>query len=279
VVTSEAVIATKKLTETVGAEVLDVGLDRLLHDDALPDACMEALEEHGVLVFPELVHDDATQVAFARRLGDLVTVPSHAIPEITVISMDADNPLAEYFRGAFEWHLDGALDEIPCKAGMLRAQVIAAGDGGTEFASTYAAYDDLPTTEKERFDALRVVHTFEASQRRVYPDPTPGQLAAWTSRPRREHPLVWRHRSGRRSLVLGATTDHVVDMDPAEGRALLADLLERATRPERVLRHDWTVGDVVIWDNRGVIHRSCPYESSSPRELHRATLAGDEPIQ
>jgi alpha-ketoglutarate-dependent taurine dioxygenase len=272
-------IATRTLTETVGAEALDIDLDRLLHDDALPDACMEALEEHGVLVFRELAHDDATQVAFARRLGELVIVPSHAIPEITVISMDADNPLAAYFRGAFEWHLDGALDEIPCKAGMLRAQVITDADGGTEFASTYAAYDDLPADDKERVDALRVVHTFEASQRRVYPDPTPDQRAAWATRSPREHPLVWRHRSGRRSLVLGATADHVVDMDLADGRALLADLLERATAPERVLRHDWTVGDVVIWDNRGVIHRSCPYESSSPRELHRATVAGDEPIR
>src|SRR5205807_698730 len=124
-----------------------------------------------------------------------------------------------------------------------------------------------------------VVHSLEASQRPAHPDPTPEQVADWQARPTREHPLVWEHRSGRRSLVFGATADHVVGMDLDEGRALLADVLARATRPERVLHHDWSVGDLVIWDNRGVIHRSCPYASTSPRELHRSTVAGDEAIQ
>jgi alpha-ketoglutarate-dependent taurine dioxygenase len=90
---------------------------------------------------------------------------------------------------------------------------------------------------------------------------------------------VWQHRSGRRSLVLGATTDHVVGMERDEGRALLDDLLARATEPERVYRHVWNVGDVVIWDNRGVLHRACPYDPTSPRDMHRTTFAGDEAIQ
>jgi alpha-ketoglutarate-dependent taurine dioxygenase len=115
--------------------------------------------------------------------------------------------------------------------------------------------------------------------RPVYPSPTPEQLADWRSRPSREHPLVWQHRSGRKSLLFGATADQIVGMDIEEGRALLAGLVERATRPERVLRHEWTVGDMVIWDNRGVIHRVTRYESASPRELHRATVAGDEPVE
>jgi alpha-ketoglutarate-dependent taurine dioxygenase len=90
---------------------------------------------------------------------------------------------------------------------------------------------------------------------------------------------VWRHRDGRRSLVLGATTSHVVGMGPAEGRALLGDLLEHATPPERVYRHHWQVGDLVIWDNRGVLHRACPYDPTSPRDMHRTTLSGNEPVQ
>ena len=77
---------------------------------------------------------------------------------------------------------------------------------------------------------------------------------------------MWQHASGRRSLVLGATTDHVVGMEPDEGRALLNDLLARSTTPDRVYRHEWTVGDVVIWDNRGVLHRACPYDDElAPR--------------
>src|SRR5258708_23957391 len=97
------------------------------------------------------------------------------------------------------------------------------------------------------------------------PDPTPEQVELWRKRPPKEHPLVWSHRSGRRSLVLGATADRVVGMEPDESRDFLDDLLARATRPGRVYRHEWEVGDLVIWDNRGVLHRACPYDPTSPR--------------
>ena len=85
---------------------------------------------------------------------------------------------------------------------------------------------------------------------------------------------MWTHRSGRRSLVLGATTDHVVGMDPDEGRALLDDLLARSTTPDRVYRHEWAVGDMVIWDNRGVLHRALPLRPDlaprhAPHDLRR----------
>jgi alpha-ketoglutarate-dependent taurine dioxygenase len=123
------------------------------------------------------------------------------------------------------------------------------------------------------------VHTIEASQRSANPDPSPEQVAMWRSRPAKEHPLIWRHRSGRRSLVIGATADHVVGMDADESRALLDELLERATTPDRVHRHEWSVGDLVIWDNRGVLHRACRYDETSPRDMHRTTLSGDEAIQ
>jgi alpha-ketoglutarate-dependent taurine dioxygenase len=224
--------------------------------------------------------DDEEQVAFGRRLGDLVARPSHPIPEITAITQGPDNHLAEYFRGNVLWHIDGAQDDIPCKAGILSARVMSAGDSGTEFASTYEAYDDLTEEEKERFIGLRVIHSLEATLRPVFANPTPEQLADWRSRgPSREHPLVWEHRSGRKSLVLGAPADHIVGMEVEEGRAVLADLLQRATRPERVVRHDWTVGDMVIWDNTGVLHRVTDHDPTSARELHRATVAGEEPIK
>jgi len=113
----------------------------------------------------------------------------------------------------------------------------------------------------------------------VNPNPSPEEREAWRRRPPREHPLVWTHRSGRRSLVLGATTDHVVGMEPETSRAMLDDLLARATAPDRVYRHRWRVGDVVIWDNRGVLHRALPYDATSPRDMHRTTFTGDEPIQ
>ena len=164
-------------------------------------------------------------------------------------------------------------------ATVLSAHAVASSGGETEFASSYVAYESLSADEKEWADSVRVVHSLEASQRLVNPDPSPEELAVWQSRPTKEHPLVWRHRSGRRSLVLGATTSHIVGMDPDASRARLDDLLERSTAPDRVYRHEWEVGDLVIWDNRGVMHRALRYDPTSPRDMHRTTLAGDESIQ
>jgi alpha-ketoglutarate-dependent taurine dioxygenase len=113
----------------------------------------------------------------------------------------------------------------------------------------------------------------------VTPDPTDDELARWRARKTSEFPVVWSHRDGRRSLVIGASCDHVIGLEPGESRAMLDDLLARATRPERVYRHEWSVGDTVMWDNRAVLHRAVPYDATSPREMFRTTILGDEPIQ
>jgi len=272
-------IETKKLTDTVGAQVFGADVDLLLHDDDVPAWTLDALEANGVLVFRDLHIDDAAQVAFSKRLGRVEVFGSGEHPEIFLITLDpAKNPVAAYLRGTFDWHIDGLTDDIPIMATILSAHGVAESGGETEFASTYAAYDDLTEDEQRRFESVRVVHSIEAAQRLLNPDPTDEQLAMWRSRPAKEQPLIWRHRSGRRSVVLGPTADHVVGMEPDEGRALLADVLVRATTPERVYRHEWEVGDLVIWDNRGVLHRALPYDPASPRDMHRTTLHGDEGI-
>jgi alpha-ketoglutarate-dependent taurine dioxygenase len=274
------VVSIEKLSPTVGAEVVGVDGEQLLADETLPGWTLEALEANGALIFRDLHIDDATQVAFSKLLGRVVTLGSGEHPEIFLVTLDpAKNPAATYLRGTFDWHIDGCTDDIPIMATLLSAHAVAESGGETEFASTYAAYDDLTDEEKEHCRSLRVVHTIEASQRLVNPDPSPDELALWQSRPSKEHPLVWTHQSGRRSLVLGATASHVVGMDPDESRALLADLLARSTTPDRIYRHQWSVGDMVIWDNRGVLHRACRYDPTSPRDMHRTTLHGDEPIQ
>ena len=274
------VITTEKLSATVGALVEGVDRDRLMSDDALPAWCLQALEDNGALVFRDLHLDDEAQVAFSRKLGKVEKLGKGENPEIFRVTLDPNkNPAAVYLRGTFDWHIDGCTDDIPIMATMLSAHAVAASGGETEFASSYGAYETLPADEQERLEAIRVVHTIEASQRRQVPNPSPEELAVWRARPAKEHPLVWTHRSGRKSLVLGATADQVVGMDPDESRALLDDLLDRATTPDRVYRHEWAVGDVVIWDNRGVLHRALPYDPTSPRDMHRTTFAGDEPIQ
>jgi alpha-ketoglutarate-dependent taurine dioxygenase len=274
------VLTTEKLGPTVGAAVIDIDPERLLHDASLPEWILGALDTHGALVFRGLHIDDATQVAFSKRLGRVVVLGRGENPEIFRVTLDpAKNPAAEYLRGTFDWHIDGCTDDVPIMATLLSAHAVAESGGETEFASTYAAYDDLSDGEKERYLSLRVVHTIEASQRLVNSDPSPEEVAIWRSRPSKEHPLVWTHQSGRRSLVLGATASHVVGLEHEEGRALLDDLLERSTTPERIYRHQWQVGDLVIWDNRGVLHRASPYDAASARDMHRTTLHGDEPIQ
>ncbi len=275
-----SVIATEKLSPTVGAQVVGVDGDQLLADPALPAWTLEALEAHGALVFRDLHLDDATQVAFSRRLGQVEVFGSGEHPEIFRVTLDpAKNPAAAYLRGTFDWHIDGCTDDVPIMATLLSAHAVAASGGETEFASTYHAYDHLTGDEKERYLSLRVVHTIEASQRLVNDDPSPEELAVWRARPAKEHPLVWTHQSGRRSLVLGATADYVVGMELDEGRALLADLLARSTTEDRVYRHHWSLGDMVIWDNRGVLHRACRYDPTSRRDMHRTTLHGNEAIQ
>ncbi len=273
-------VTTQLLSATVGVQVAGVDPERLLEDETLPAWLLATLDTHGVLVLRDLHLDDATQVAFSKRLGRVEVFGKGVHPEIFRITLDpAKNPMAAYLRGTFDWHIDGCTDDVPIMATVLSAHAVAESGGETEFASTYTAFDDLTGDEKERCLSLRVVHSFEAAQRMINDDPSPEELALWRRRPSKEHPLVWTHESGRRSLVLGATTSHVAGMDVEEGRALLADLLARATTPERVYRHGWAVGDLVIWDNRGVLHRACPYDAASPRDMHRTTLHGEEPIK
>lgn len=270
----------KPLTDTIGAEVVGADPRRLLDASVAVD-CLEALEAFGVLCFRGLHADAADLVAFTRLLGEPVVLPGAdgPYPEIFTVTLDPrKNRAAEYLKSTFFWHIDGATDEVPTRGTLLSARAVAAEGGDTEFASTYAAYEALPTAEQAGLSELRVVHSFEASQRLMVPDPSEAQLGNWRRRGAREHPLVWRHASGRRSLVLGATADRVVGMGIEEGRALLDRLLAWATQPKFVYRHRWQVGDLVIWDNRGTMHRALPYAATSARTMHRTTLVGDEAI-
>ncbi len=255
-----------RTTETIGGEISGVDPDDLLHDESIMAIVVEALETHGVLVFRDINLDPETQVTFCQRIGEVdFSEGHHPVPGIYRVTRDATkNANAEYLKGTFHWHIDGCTplhDEPPQKATVLTAMAVAESGGETEFASTYAAYVALTDDEKERFVGLRVLHSLEASQRLVYPDPTPEQVDGWRTRPTSVHPLVWTHRSGRKSLLISAHADHIVDMDPDESRFLLDALMERATKDECVYRHHWSVGDTVIWDNTGVLHRSTPYRA------------------
>ena len=174
-------IAVTPTTKMIGAEVTGIELGDLLKDELIVATILDALEANGVLVFRELDLDPETQVAFCRRIGELdYSEGHHPVPGIYRVTRDAaKNAAAEYLKGTFHWHIDGCTPlhgEPPQRATLLSAKAVAESGGETEFASTYAAYDALTDEEKERFSSLRVLHSLEASQRLVYPDPTPEQV-------------------------------------------------------------------------------------------------------
>ena len=237
------------------------------------------LVERSALVFPAMHLTDEEQLQFARTIGEVHLVGGDK--ELQNISMDPGiNPVADYTRGAFFWHIDGANDPVPAKATMLWARVLpAAGEGGdTLVANTYAAYEDLPEPEKRAIADVRVRHALEASQRLIHPAPTLAELARWQTYPVQSHPLVWRHRHGKPSLLLGATCHYVEGMDLAQGNMLLCRLLEWSTQDQYVYRHKWSEGDFLLFDNTGAMHRASDYPLDSKRLMRRTTLIGEEPV-
>ena len=273
-------VETTALAPHIGVQV--TGVDDLL-DEITIATCLEALKWRGVLLIRGLHLADEQQVEFSRRIGEVVSQydrVSHSQQEIFKVSLDPTvNPLAEFLKGTFNWHIDGTYDSVPQKATTLTAKVVAMAGGQTEFASTYAAYEALPTAKKEQIEGLRVVHSFEAAQRGVIENPTEKQREAWRRLPHNEVALVWERADGRRSMVLGATAGHIVGLADDESRALLDELLEWSTQPRFRYTHEWQEGDLVVWDNTGLLHRALPYEVSSQRTLHRTTVHGLEAFQ
>jgi alpha-ketoglutarate-dependent taurine dioxygenase len=272
------------LTPRIGAKVL-VRREEAL-DPRLADEFLDALEQHGVLVFPQLHLTDEEQVAFSENLGDVVPMgpmrPDGTQEAVFKVTLDPrEQPSAEYLRSTTGWHMDGLHEDAPPpRATLLTARRLSPAGGQTEFCSTYAAYADLSEEDKALCEPLRIVHSLVASKRNTDPDATPEELER--RRQRRSpkvRPLVWHHDSGRRSLILGMSVDHVVDMPEAESRDLVQRLNAHTTRRENVYRHDWQIGDLVIWNNCGVMHRVIPYDPDSGRLMHRTTLSGVERIQ
>lgn len=243
------------------------------------DEIQTLLVERSALVFRNMHLTDEEQLQFARTIGTVHRVGGDK--DLQNISMDPKvNPVADYTRGAFFWHIDGANDKVPAKATMLSVRTLPAeGEGGdTLVANTYAAYADLPDSEKKALEGVKVRHALEASQRLVRPQPTVAELQQWRSHPSQTHPLVWHHRHGRASLLIGATCFYVEDMNPEDGSMLLCRLMEWATQPEYVYRHRWQAGDFLLFDNTGTMHRAGQYPLNSKRLMRRTTLDGEEPV-
>ena len=277
-----------ELTPPIGSEVK---LDKaaLLGGEHVA-AIRALLVERGALVVRGVHLSDAELRDVARSLGDLRlggakrgsdgATLNEGEEGVLKVSLDEKvNPdYARFLFGNFLWHMDGTYEEVPPFATLFMPWRLSREGGDTMFASTYAAYADLPEADKARLDGLRAVHTMQAALFPAKRDCTPEEFAVWSSYPQRSHPLVWHHKSGRKSLVLSTSAAWIEGLHTAESHDLLQRLMSHATQEKYTYRHKWREGDLAIWDNTGAMHRAMPYEEGSVREFHRCTLNGEEPI-
>jgi alpha-ketoglutarate-dependent taurine dioxygenase len=275
----------RDLKPLIGAEIR--ADKKTLLSGAYAKQIRELLEERSVLFFPQIGFTDDEQCAFTRTLGtqayEYNGVPNAGgtLQPVFKVSLDKNvNPMAaEGLKTSFFWHLDGALHETPILASLLSPVTLTKEGGDTEWCNTYAAYDALAEEDKKAIDGLKVVHANWARDAYAYPEPSYQQfMRAKNAVADRAQPLVWKHRSGRKSLVIGGTAAYVVGKDPVESRELLVRLRDWCTQPQFVYHHSWTMGDLVMWDNTGTLHRALPYDPKAGRLMHRTMLAGEEPF-
>ncbi|QBY56523.1 MULTISPECIES: TauD/TfdA dioxygenase family protein [Burkholderiales] len=248
------------------------------------------MDEKSVLVFRGQPLNQDQQIAFARNFGPLeggfIKVnqrPSRfkyaELADISNVSLDGKVAQrdAREVVGNFAnqlWHSDSSFQQPAARYSMLSAVVVPSSGGDTEFCDTRAAYDELPADLKSELEGLRAEH-YALNSRFLLGD-TDYSEAQRNAMPPVTWPLVRTHAgSGRKFLFIGAHAGHIEGRPVAEGRMLLAELLEHATQRQFVYRHRWQVGDLVMWDNRCVLHRGRRYDISARRELRRATTLDD----
>ncbi len=260
---------------------------RAVTDRGTLDEIRAGMDEYAVLVFRDQPFTDDEQLAFAQRFdGVLHTKTGAAVVKksrfgneaLTDISnldergeiLGGDDRRRVYSLANRLWHTDASFQDPPGRYSMLSARVVPAVAADTEFADMRAAYDALDGEIKRQLEGLRAHHSivysrnalgFEFSKEEE--EKLPGAV----------HPLVRTNpRTRRRSLYLASHAARIIDWPVPEGRLLLRDLMEHATRPQFVYRHQWRAGDLVIWDNLATMHRGRPFDDASHRrELRRVT--------
>ena len=266
---------------TLGATVTDVDLAGL--DDAAWTRVEDAFHEYGVLIFPGQNLDEDAQIAFAERFGDIEYLRPTDDKAVSITNRREDGEVfgAEEFRyktlrGNEGWHTDSSYMPLAARASVLSAQAVPSWGGETEWADMRAAYDALDDETRARVEGLSAYHSLYQSQAKIGYEIETGAGYGYHTRGAPLRPLVKTHPvTGRKSLFIGRHAFRIPGMEDAEAQALLDDLADRACRPPRVLRHRWAPGDVVIWDNRCVLHRARPYDYGEVRTLRHTRVAGD----
>ena len=276
----------RPLSDLMGAEIYGLDLARPI-DDAMRDTILDALNRYSILVFRDQALPKEAQLAFTRRFGELEPhvnrdFRSTGAPEVhPVNNLDENQKPSRGIKniGNYSWHTDKSYMARPSLATLLYAVQLPPSGGDTEFANMQAAYDALPDAKKRALQPLRVVHSWERSRQK-----SGSKLATEEEKqdaPPVTHPLVRTHpANGRKGLYIGNHTSHVEGWSVADGEKLLAELQDFATQERFVYRHHWRPSDMVMWDNRCLLHRALAnFEMDRyARVLNRTVVRGDVPV-
>jgi alpha-ketoglutarate-dependent taurine dioxygenase len=236
--------------------------------------------DHALLIFPgqHLTRDE--QVAFARRFGPLefdIAAISNVRREGGTRSDDGD-AVVKSLKGNMGWHCDSTYMPVQAKGAVFSADVVPSSGGETGWADMAAAYDALPAAMQTRIADLRAFHSLRYSQGKLGHSPDQGGYGGYgfhiKDPPLR--PLVKTHsETGRKLLNIGRHAFGIPGLDEARSETLLDDLRSFACQPPRIHYHSWSPGDVVVWDNRRLMHRACPWDMREPRTMYHSRIAGD----
>jgi alpha-ketoglutarate-dependent 2,4-dichlorophenoxyacetate dioxygenase len=285
-------IAIRPLHPVFVGEVCGIDVARPLAREEV--AAIEAgMDRYAVLVFRDQRITDEQQMAFSRNFGPLedarggnITRPADrrlpvGMNDVSNLGRDG-RPLAADSRqhwfnlGNLLWHSDSSFRAIPAKYSLLSARVVNPRGGNTEFADMRAAWDALDPETKADLEDLVCEHSLMYSRGALgMVDFTEEERAMF--RPVRQRLVRTHPVTGRKSLYLASHAGAIVGMPMPEARILLRDLTEHATQPRFVYVHAWRQWDLVMWDNRQVMHRGRRYDQSQPRDMRRTTVAGDAP--
>lgn len=275
----------RPLPGPLGAEIIDLHLSGPI-DDAKRDAILSALNRFKLLVFRNQDLPKEAQLGFTRRFGELEPhvnrdFRSAGAPEVhPVNNLDENQRPSRGIKniGNYSWHTDKSYMARPSLATLLYAVQLPPEGGDTEFADMQAAYDALPEPRKRQLQGLRVVHSWERSRQKSGSKPATEEEKR--DAPPVVHPLVRTHPvTGRKGLYIGNHTSHVEGWSVAEGEELLEQLQVFATQEQFIYRHRWRPGDLVMWDNRCLLHRALPnFEMDRyARVLNRTVVRGEIP--
>jgi len=277
--------AVRPLTAKLGAEIVDVTLADEMSDETFA-AIREAFLRYQVLLFPAQEVPPARQVALARRFGEVqihVMNQYHAdgYPELYRLSnLDADGkPNGRHpDKGTLAWHTDGSWSRVTGQATLIYGEVVAGIGGETHFCDMYGAYERLHTSWKQRIDNLRAVHNLDFSRTRRHGVDLMTE-AQRLAQPPVDHPVVRTHpETDRECLYLGDHAEYIVGMPYDEGRALIEELNAMAIHPDLTYEHHWQAGELIVWDNRCLLHRATPFDPvQDSRVVRRCTVLGEVP--